>query len=495
MFGVLCVVLGLGLTGGNPASPGAKERVPVDGARASVTSAGTSSWPGGQIDPALWNTCSDLGAYQAIGPTPVSVYLAGWSDTSKLGQALTLGYPAPALAENTPKGGVWQGGTVINGVSYECSYGELQLDDNGTRELPPVTASFTGFNFMPITATAHLSQYGSAPVKLVFAVDQATSLYSEITAVPVTLRLSNVTVNGIAVDVGNNCRTTGPLTSPESPVAPGDLVLSGGDTSGDPEPLNTVVEGGTVEGLATIPDFVGCVTPQGENLNPLLDATVSGPGNLIKVDQGPLCGSAGLATSCVTGTTQANATPLWTVSGGGKYTGSNSFSLQQSQAFGSFYRISCSSSEAAGDIPDSEEAPRGPTGSFGWTGFTGCTGAKKAGADGTTWTVRSLESPSLDLYIAHDGIVYGDLWNISLLLTGTGVSTSSGTCTAQVTGFVPVTYDNSSSTLSVASPSSYNKITNQFVKLANSDCPEFNTNPVAPAFSYPLSPGAQVTSP
>ncbi|HEV3379394.1 MAG TPA: hypothetical protein VG142_00170 [Trebonia sp.] len=431
--------------------------------------------------------------YTPIGPTPVSAYLAGWSDTSKLGQALPVGYPVPALAENPTGSGVWQGGVTIDGVPYECSYGELQLDDDGARQLPPSTATFTGFGFMPITATAYLTQYGSAPIKLVFYLNENTDTYSVVTSSPVTLRVGDVKVDGTTFNVGSDCRTTGPLTSPDSPVTPDELVISGGETPGDPEPLDTVTEGGAMEGLATIPTFTGCVTPRGENLDPLLDATISGPGNLIKIIQGPLCGSVGteggVIPPCVAGTNTAQYVPLWTISHGGPYTSSGSLSFRQNGLFGAFYQITCNSG-VAGDIADMEGAPRGATGTFGWSSFGDCAGEKKNGPDGTTWTLTEQAAPSLDLYVEDGDVAYGDVWNISLLLTGTGVSSASKTCTLQLSGWARVTYTDSTSTLT--SPAT----ANDYMDPVSNNCPEISTTKsVIPEFSYPLSSGVQVTSP
>jgi hypothetical protein len=497
LAGMACVIAGVAFfgstgasgTGGSTRSAASSPTSHGDALPASTTADGASSWPGAPIDTSVYDICSDLSKYpNPIGPTPVSAYLAGWSDTSKLGQALPVGYPAPGLAETPPDSGLWQGGVVIDGVSYLCSYAELQLDDNGKRQLPPSRASFVGFGFIPVTATAYLTQYGSKPITLVFYLNETTDLYSIVTSAPITLRIGSVKVNGTTFNVGNDCRTTGPLTSPQSPVTPAELVVSGGETPGDPEPLNTVTEGGALEGLASIPDFTGCITPQGENLDPLLDATISGPGNLIKMIQGPLCGSVGGIAQCVAGTYTAKYKPLWTISHGGPYTASGSLALRQNGLFGAYYQITCNS-PVAGDIADMIGAPRGATGSFGWTSFGACAGGTQKGPDGTTWTVSQQETPSLDLYVDNDGVVSGDIWNVSLMLTGTGVATASKTCTLQLSGYVPVTYTNSTSTLAPAATG------NNELKPVSNNCPGLKTSGFSGTFSYPLSSGAAITSP
>ncbi|MDR0343046.1 MAG: hypothetical protein LBI49_07965, partial [Nocardiopsaceae bacterium] len=71
------------------------------------------------------------------------------------------------------------------------------------------------------------------------------------------------------------------------------VVLQGGSDPTEPSPQYTgvaqILNAGTVAGTATIPPFTGCVTPAGDNLGPLLDATVSGPGNYIKMTTGVPC--------------------------------------------------------------------------------------------------------------------------------------------------------------------------------------------------------------
>jgi hypothetical protein len=50
--------------------------------------------------------------------------------------------------------------------------------------------------------------------------------------------------------------------------------------------------GGTLAGTVAIPAFTGCVTPSGENLDPLLSSAVSGAGNNVQLTEGNLCNPA-----------------------------------------------------------------------------------------------------------------------------------------------------------------------------------------------------------
>ncbi|MHC8563862.1 hypothetical protein ACW23B_24965 [Streptomyces albidoflavus] len=47
--------------------------------------------------------------------------------------------------------------------------------------------------------------------------------------------------------------------------------------------------GGPLTSEVTIPAFTGCGTDDGEDLNRLLTASISGPGNYVKQIQGQVC--------------------------------------------------------------------------------------------------------------------------------------------------------------------------------------------------------------
>jgi hypothetical protein len=88
----------------------------------------------------------------------------------------------------------------------------------------------------------------------------------------VSLSISNVDVNGVPLNVGPHCQTVTPFT----------LKLTG-----IPPAYNVSLQYGVLTGTVTVPLFKGCGV--GENLDPLFDATVSGPGNFVKVTQAVLC--------------------------------------------------------------------------------------------------------------------------------------------------------------------------------------------------------------
>lgn len=90
-----------------------------------------------------------------------------------------------------------------------------------------------------------------------------------------SLRIYDVRVNGVPLDVGPNCRTSSPL----------DVQMKG------TKPEYTVNDGGILRGTFKIPPFTGCGV--GEDLDSLFTASISGPDtppyNYIKLVQGRPC--------------------------------------------------------------------------------------------------------------------------------------------------------------------------------------------------------------
>ena len=82
--------------------------------------------------------------------------------------------------------------------------------------------------------------------------------------------MAGLAVNGTPLNVGRHCQTV-----------PATVTLTGRT------PQYTLLDGGPLTGYVTIPRFTGCGV--GENLDPLLTASVSGPRNFVILTQGPLC--------------------------------------------------------------------------------------------------------------------------------------------------------------------------------------------------------------
>jgi hypothetical protein len=454
------------------------------------------------VDPKVYEACLNPKLYQSL--LPASTYIAGWSDASKLDGSTVVGSPTLAFGQGNPPGGGYDGASpfpVVNGEPYGCGLAKFQLNYDGQREFPPLTATFLAFGFMPVTATVYLTQVGSAPVVgLGYQFNPPGNPYTVVSTAQVSLRLSNVTVNGTPLDVGNDCHTTGPLTSPGNPLAslgPGysdELVLTGGSYSGDPLPPYPygigIVGGGSLEGTATIPPFTGCVTPGGDNLNALLDASISGPDNYIKVLQGPVCYQ--VYNNC-SPPSVPEYKPLWTVTGGGTYTASGPVAIVQNKPRVGIdhYAVVCADSSIRGTIPDARGGPlrNGYLGTVTWTRFSNCTGNQltaigspllnknKLTPDNSTWTVTQQGPAYLNGYEYSPGsnppttgvTTATAVDDVTLTLQGSNVpGAQGGKCTAEING--PITlgsYANSGSKLTVGS---FNPSAPQ-MSVISSNCP------------------------
>ncbi|MGW2306514.1 DUF6801 domain-containing protein [Actinomadura luteofluorescens] len=187
------------------------------------------------------------------------VYLSGFSNVTKLKGAAIL---------NDPE----FGRPALTNLVYS-------LTDTGAsvrqRFVSPLRSrsTFLTFGFMPTTATMEMTQRPLKPGEdygtFEAVSDMQTGIQSVNAHMRMSIRISNVSVNGTPLDVGENCRT----------ATDADIVLKGQMTS--------VLEGGTLDGSFRIPRFTGCGA--GEDLGPLFNGTVSGPGNLLRVSLGATC--------------------------------------------------------------------------------------------------------------------------------------------------------------------------------------------------------------
>ncbi|WP_231630698.1 hypothetical protein, partial [Streptomyces clavuligerus] len=163
-----------------------------------------------------------------------------------------------------------------------------ELDYRGKRMMPPAKATFLSFGGVPTTATMELTQLRTMTIDTDILLLPSTG--TTLARVALSLRLYDVEVNGVPLDVGPNCRTRGPLYSkdPDPARDTRDHVVLTGVLKG-PGDGYQLVTGGVLDGTVTIPPFTGCGV--GEDLDPLLTAAVSGPGNYIKQVQGAPCSS------------------------------------------------------------------------------------------------------------------------------------------------------------------------------------------------------------
>jgi uncharacterized protein DUF6801 len=152
----------------------------------------------------------------------------------------------------------------------------LETDSILQSHMNPNRATFLGFGFVPTTATIEVVQPEVANVFVIGPVEGSIGYKPVISTAyaEVTLRMRDAEVNGAPLNVGPNCRTADPM-----------LLKVEGDSSADPAYL--INEGGVLSGYVTIPPFTGCGV--GEDLDPLITAAVSGPGNYVRIIQGPAC--------------------------------------------------------------------------------------------------------------------------------------------------------------------------------------------------------------
>lgn len=206
--------------------------------------------------------------------TTAETYAAGYANAAKLDGAAALG---PAFMK-----------VVLNKryINDSCAStvdvtSEVEFEYEGRRQLPPTKATFLSYGFMPTTATMTLEQVGPPAAVQTHTVTN-TPTYPEETTVTaqLSMRLSDVEVNGVPLDVGPDCRTERPF----------EQVLRGYGQS-YPRAGYLVAYGGTLTGYAHIPPFRGCGV--GEDLDPIFTSAISSVGkkadNYTKMTQAPLC--------------------------------------------------------------------------------------------------------------------------------------------------------------------------------------------------------------
>lgn len=146
---------------------------------------------------------------------------------------------------------------------------------NGTRSvaeftLPDSASTFLTFGFVPVSGKV---EFTNRPMTIVTEQFGPTDLNETTAGFYQELRVYDVKVNGVPLDVGDDCRTS----------RPADVVLKG------EFPEYDVFAGGTLRSLVTVPPFTGCGTG-GEDLDAVFTAALSGPGNYVELNQSRLCG-------------------------------------------------------------------------------------------------------------------------------------------------------------------------------------------------------------
>ncbi len=272
-----------------------------DALLATVTVLGLSPLPGASLPPGVGRhhsiTLGRIPRGPEAGPSSKcfirsklpgigSAFVAGYADARKLSEAALLG-PGP---NNHPRAGLSdiRNVEIVTDVCakpvavvYQYAVGELNY--HGKSQFPPARATFLNFRFVPVTATLVVSVvplhcrdvsghvYAKADLCIVVKEPINTTSYVTTITSQQQIGLSGLAVNGVPLNVGQHCQTATPTK-----------VIFTGKT-----PQYSLLTGGPVTGDVTIPQFTGCGV--GENLAPLLDASVSGPQNFAILTQGPLC--------------------------------------------------------------------------------------------------------------------------------------------------------------------------------------------------------------
>lgn len=205
---------------------------------------------------------------------------------------------------------------IPTGTGFEDATAEIYITNPGEvdkfGDFAPVTVKMLAFGTIPVSATVHISQIHEdgqvvpLEVKLHFSTQAvkppapglpcwptATSTnlcsYTDSPHVSgqVDVRVDNVQIDQVPVDVGTNCHTATPATMTltaasgfyslitKPPYVPKDMYLP-------------FFVGGTLHGPVDVPAFTGCRNGA-DDLSPVITAMVAGPGNELATHQdGPL---------------------------------------------------------------------------------------------------------------------------------------------------------------------------------------------------------------
>ncbi|MFG3072731.1 DUF6801 domain-containing protein [Streptomyces sp. NPDC048225] len=228
-------------------------------------------------------------------PTDVSLnaYVTGYANVKKMKGAAYLPPSCVLIEQGLPVPGPADPDYLIFDT---VSYGDFHYRER--KQTPPFEATFLSFDFTPVKATMVLEQTGPLRIdsRMKIRLSDFTTITDTYVRAPLVLHVRDLEVNGTPLDVGSGCRTETSLTSedPDPANFPGDhLVLygRGEQVIGLPATGYLLLSGGVLSGETTVPAFTGCGT-DGEDLDRLLTASVSGPGNYIKQVQGQTCAIA-----------------------------------------------------------------------------------------------------------------------------------------------------------------------------------------------------------
>lgn len=205
--------------------------------------------------------------------TPFCAQLLGYTNVAKLKAAA---YQPPGI-QNIMASRLYP--ACPEDPAVACQRARTLPNYQGEPKLPPAPNAFLPFGFVPSEATMQLTQEG---VGVVYLWSTRVRPYVGLTTanVRLTARISDVTVAGVPLDVGPDCRTVTPIEA---------------ELTANYESYSITL-GGLLQGTVTIPAFTGCGVD--EDLDPLLTGMISGPGNYVRMTQGRVCPFEGNQVGC-----------------------------------------------------------------------------------------------------------------------------------------------------------------------------------------------------
>lgn len=211
--------------------------------------------PAGELDPSRLPK-PPPGAVEGHLGASLCVVAVGYATVHKLGSAMVVNDPHDSPGPMHLN----LGKRTVSAPDYDES------DSVGLLRFPDARSTFLTFGFQPTSARV---SFEPEPVTVVNI--RRGETFTTTIAYRQYLRIHDVRVNGVPLDVGPRCRTARPF----------DTVLSG---------AYNFLTGGVLDGEIAIPPFAGCGS-RGEDLSPLFTAALSGPGNAVRIRQGQLAGA------------------------------------------------------------------------------------------------------------------------------------------------------------------------------------------------------------
>ncbi|MFD3579589.1 DUF6801 domain-containing protein [Streptomyces sp. NPDC058644] len=219
--------------------------------------------PAGKLDPQRLPPVPPGGETSELEPTSMCAVPAGFATLRKLKSSALV---------NDPRGRQLGLMHLAMRMREVRAPDYVEYDHLGIMQLPDTQGTFLTFGFQPTTAKV---RFEPEPATIVNVIRPGKPAVTRV-GYRQHLRLYDVRVNGVPLDVGPRCRTSRPVETELTGNYP-------------------VSEGGLLQGELDIPALSGCGA-NGEDLDALLSGAVSGPGNALKIRQGRVCGAG--STTC-----------------------------------------------------------------------------------------------------------------------------------------------------------------------------------------------------